>query len=363
MAKMRLDQETTFTMIDAVDLFCGAGGLTAGMSNAGITVHAGYDIERQCEYAYHENNGAAFVAKDVKTVTSDELNSWYGGGTGRYRLLAGCAPCQPFSSYNQGKDTSTDRKWPLLYHFARLISEVQPELVTMENVPDVTKHEVYNDFVKNLESQNYKIWANKVSCVDYGLPQQRRRHVLLASKLGPIELIKPTHLGRPVSVMDVIGDLPRIAAGDCDPDDPMHRSATLTPINMQRILCSREGGTWRDWPPHLVAACHQKESGKTYGSVYGRMKGNDPSPTMTTLCYGFGNGRFGHPQQARAISLREAAILQSFPRDYQFMRPGEITFKAVGRMIGNAVPVRLGEVIGESLLTHIRDIEAAQLRG
>ncbi|PNG40235.1 DNA cytosine methyltransferase [Pseudomonas protegens] len=349
-------------MIDAVDLFCGAGGLTAGMHQAGITVHAGYDIERQCEYAYHENNGAAFIAKDVQQVTKEELNAWYENGQGRYRLLAGCAPCQPFSSYNQGKDTSTDRKWPLLYHFARLIREVQPELVTMENVPDVTKHKVYDDFVESLERQNYKVWASKVSCVDYGLPQQRRRHVLLASKLGPIKIIPPTHIGQPVSVMEKIGDLPRIAAGDCDPNDPMHRSATLTPINMQRILHSREGGTWRDWPAHLVAECHRKPSGRTYPSVYGRMKGSEPSPTMTTLCYGFGNGRFGHPSQARAISLREAAILQSFPRNYQFMRPEDITFKAVGRMIGNAVPVRLGEVIGESLLQHVREFEANQLQ-
>lgn len=345
-------------MIDAVDLFCGAGGLTAGMSRAGITVHAGYDIERQCEYAYGENNEAVFVAKDVQYVTRKELNDWYDNGTGRYRLLAGCAPCQPFSSYNQGRDTSTDRKWPLLYHFERLIREVEPELVTMENVPDVTKHKVYSDFVESLAEQGYEIWAQKVSCVDYGLPQRRQRHVLLASKLGPIEIIPPTHLDDPIKVMDVIGDLPRIAAGECDPNDPMHRAATLTPINLQRILHSKEGGTWRDWPPHLVAECHRKASGKTYPSVYGRMKGDQPSPTMTTLCYGFGNGRFGHPKQARAISLREAAILQSFPRTYQFMKPEQITFKAVGRMIGNAVPVRLGEVIGESLMRHVRNYEA-----
>ncbi|MFA0976933.1 DNA cytosine methyltransferase [Pseudomonas ficuserectae] len=349
-------------MIDAVDLFCGAGGLTAGMLNAGIAVRAGYDIETQCKYAYHENNRAAFVSCDVKDVTAEQLLGWY--RPERYRLLAGCAPCQPFSTYNQGRDTRTDRKWPLLYHFARLIEETEPHLVTMENVPDVTKHQVYRDFVKSIESKGYKIWDGCVSCVDYGLPQKRRRHVLLASKLGqPISIIPPTHKDTHVSVESVIRHLPRIAAGQCDPNDPLHRAASLTPLNFLRITHSRPGGTWRDWPKELVAECHRKESGKTYASVYGRMRADEPSPTMTTLCYGFGNGRFGHPIQNRAISLREAAILQSFPDDYVFMEPKNITFKAVGRMIGNAVPVRLGEVIGESLMNHVREYEAQQAVG
>jgi DNA (cytosine-5)-methyltransferase 1 len=344
-------------MIDAVDLFCGAGGLTAGMRNTGITVHAGYDIERQCEYAYRENNGAAFITKDVKDVTAEELSAWY--RPEHFRLLAGCAPCQPFSSYNQGKDTRDDRKWPLLYAFRRLIQETQPHLVTMENVPDVTKHEVYHDFVQGLRDQHYHIWEGRVACVDYGLPQNRRRHVLLASKLGPIELIAPTHAGSPVTVEQAIGKLPPLTAGECDPNDPLHRAAKLSPLNLARILSSKQGGTWKDWPPGLVADCHRKESGKTYPSVYGRMRSDQPGPTMTTLCYGFGNGRFGHPDQTRAISLREAAILQSFPPEYVFMPPDEITFRAVGRMIGNAVPVRLGEVIGESLMRHVTSHQAA----
>lgn len=340
-------------MIEAIDLFCGAGGLTAGLRKAGIVVHAGYDIEDHCRYAYETNNEAAFECKDVQQVTKAELDAWYTKNKGAYRLLAGCAPCQPFSTYNQGKDTSTDRKWPLLYHFARLIREVQPELVTMENVPDVTKHKVYLDFVRNLKEQNYHVWAERVACVEYGLPQNRRRHVLLASKLGPIKLIPPTHKGEAVTVMEAIGDLPAIAAGERAVNDPLHRAAKLTPLNLQRIIHSKPGGTWRDWPPELVAECHRKESGRTYPSVYGRMRADEPSPTMTTLCYGFGNGRFGHPFQNRAISLREAAVLQSFPYDYQFMEPDKINFRAVGRMIGNAVPVRLGEVIGESLLAHL----------
>ncbi|HFH3237996.1 TPA: DNA cytosine methyltransferase [Pseudomonas aeruginosa] len=344
-------------MIDTVDLFCGAGGLTAGLRRVGVDVRAGYDIDSNCKFAYEENNGATFVTKSVEDVSGNEISGWYRPGA--IKLLAGCAPCQPFSSYNQGRDTKSDRKWPLLYAFKRLIEEVRPELVTMENVPDVTKHEVYHDFVKALEKMEYFVWAERVSCTEYGLPQQRRRHVLLASKLGPISLIGPTHNDHPMTVAETIAHLPPIASGECDPNDPLHRASRLTPLNLKRIIHSRPGGSWKDWPIKLRAECHQRASGKSYPSVYGRMRWDQPSPTMTTLCYGFGNGRFGHPEQNRGISLREAALLQSFPLDYQFMPANNITFKAVGRMIGNAVPVRLGEVIGLSLKAHVEKFKEA----
>lgn len=350
-----LGEILTMHQIDAVDLFCGAGGLTAGLLKTGINVRAGYDIDHNCEYAYRKNNGAEFITESVELTKIEDIAAWY--RPKRIKLLAGCAPCQPFSTYNQGRDTSTDRKWPLLYSFEKLIKGVNPELVTMENVPDVTKHKVYHDFVKSLEDAKYHIWSGTIHCVDYGLPQQRKRHVLLASKLGPITMIPKTH-PEPVSVAQAIGHLPRLAAGETDPDDPLHRAATLSPVNLQRIMLSKPGGTWKDWPEYLRADCHRKPSGKTYASVYGRMRGDKPGPTMTTLCYGFGNGRFGHydSEQNRAISLREAATLQAFPEDYQFMPSDEITFKAVGRMIGNAVPVRLGEIIGLSIQRHLDEL-------
>ena len=137
-------------MIEAVDLFCGAGGLTAGLQKAGVKVKAGYDIEEACRFAFEFNNQASFVNKDVSLVDGNEILQWY--KKGNIRLLAGCAPCQPFSKYNQGKDTRSDKKWPLLYAFARLIKESQPELITMENVPEVIKHQVYHDFVEELKS-------------------------------------------------------------------------------------------------------------------------------------------------------------------------------------------------------------------
>lgn len=338
-------------MIEAVDLFCGAGGLTAGLRQAGVTVRAGYDIEESCRFAYEHNNHAQFIKQDVGELTGDDINGWY-QDPNALRLLAGCAPCQPFSTYNQGKDTTKDKKWPLLGAFARLIKEAQPELVTMENVPSVTKHKIYHDFVESLKDEGYHVWADTVKCIEYGLPQNRRRHVLLASKLGPIELIPATH-PKPVTVKEVIGELEPIPAGVENPNDPMHRASKLSELNMRRIKHSLPGGSWNDWPEELVAGCHTKQSGKTYSSVYGRMRWEEPSPTMTTLCFGFGNGRFGHPEQDRAISLREAAMLQSFPQDYLFSPPDQpVFFRTTGRMIGNAVPVRLGEIIGTSFRQH-----------
>lgn len=339
--------------IEAVDLFCGVGGLTAGLIKSGIKVKAGYDIASECQFAYEFNNNATFVHKDVKDVTATEVSSWYSKDC--VRLLAGCAPCQPFSTYNKGKDTTKDKKWPLLYHFARLIKEVQPELVTMENVPEVTKHKVYQDFIEDLEKLGYLVTAQEVACVQYGVPQTRRRHVVLASKLGRVELIKPTH-SKPITVKEVIYDLEHLKAGEKSNSDPLHVVSKLSEINLKRIKASKPGGTWRDWPEELRAECHKKDSGKFYSAVYGRMHWDQPAPTITTLCFGFGNGRFGHPEQDRAISLREAAIFQTFPLNYQFTPINQrVIFQKVGRMIGNAVPVRLGEVVGLSFISFFKD--------
>lgn len=340
------------SVIEAVDLFCGVGGLSYGLKQAGIEIRGGFDIDPECQYPYEQNIGATFFRKDVGQVKCDEIVRLYSPSS--LRLLAGCAPCQPFSNYSNGREYKSDPKWPLLYQFARLIRELKPELITMENVPNVIKHKVYDDFVDTLKQAGYFVWAEAVKCQEYGLPQTRTRHVLLASRLAPITLIPPTHFGIPRTVEEMIAHLPPIEAGETHADDPLHKAAGMTSLNLERIKASKQSGTWRDWPKELVAACHNKKSGKTYPGVYGRMNWKAPSPTMTTQCYGFGNGRFGHPEQHRAISLREAAILQSFPENYVFTAPNvPISFTAVGRMIGNAVPPRLGEIIGLSLLAHV----------
>ena len=340
-------------------MFCGVGGLTRGLVKAGVDVRLGVDIDPACEYPYVANNNAKFLLKSVEELDVTELGRHF--RKNGIKLLAGCAPCQTFSTYNQ-KATESDKRWWLLLQFSRLVNELSPELVTMENVPRLIEQNVFDEFVANLGAKGYSVSYQVVNCAEYGIPQQRNRLVLLASKLGPISLLTPNEFGnRPRTVKEAIGDLPPLMAGTSHPNDPLHQCSALSEINMRRIKASSPGGTWRDWPRELVADCHKKKSGKTYPSVYGRMTWDDPAPTMTTQFFGFGNGRFGHPEQDRAISLREGAILQSFPPDYEFTRPGErVCQKSLGRLIGNAVPVTLGEVIGTSLLSHVS--EATQKR-
>jgi len=231
----------------------------------------------------------------------------------------------------------------------------------VENVPELQRYPVFDEFLATLTSEGFHFSndAEKrvVYCPDYGIPQHRSRVVIIASQFGPIELIQPTHApDKYRKVSDVLRSLPPLESGAEHRDDPMHRTSELSPLNLRRIRHSKPGGTWRDWPRELVAKCHREKSGKTYPSVYGRMEWDRPSPTITTQFYGFGNGRFGHPEQDRAISLREGAILQSFPKNYKFVKPkGEYCFKTIGRMIGNAVPVRLGEVVGKTIQKHLEE--------
>lgn len=343
--------------IEVVDLFCGIGGLSYGMKSKGLRILAGFDLDWTCQYAYETNNEAKFIYKDIRSVRKEDIIPFYSKKS--IKVLAGCAPCQPFSSYafkNKNKDKD---KYNLLYEFGRLVKEIHPDIVTMENVPAIVSFKlksVFGDFIKTLESENYHISYQVVYCPDYGIPQTRKRLVLLASRLGEIELIAPTHTkDNYVTVRDTIGNLPPLHAGEQCPTDGLHRCRELSPLNMKRIMATPYGGSWKDWPEELVLDCHKKEGGKSFGSVYGRMTWDEPAPTMTTLCTGIGNGRFGHPVQNRAISAREAALFQTFPTTYRFFQnEKEVALTKVSRYIGNAVPPRLGEIIAESIKKHIR---------
>lgn len=345
--------------IACVDLFCGAGGLTRGLIDAGVRVVAGVDLDEACEHPYRTNNSTTFHSLDVAKLKGSKLNRWFGDAS--VRVLAGCAPCQPFSSYSQRYETVGTERWALLNHFARLVREAKPDIVTMENVPTVTKHTVFEDFVTALKGQGYDVWFKVIDCADYGLPQRRRRTVLLASLYGTIELREPKTSTKSMTkkrktVRDVLKALPVLRHGKSDDNDPLHTASHLSDLNYKRIKASKPGGTWRDWPSHLVAKCHRKDTGKSYPGVYGRMTWGEPAPTLTTQFFGFGSGRFGHPSQARGLSLREGAILQGFPRNYSFVPKGEpIHLKILGRLIGNAVPVDLGRVIGQSIVEHVKE--------
>ncbi len=317
---------------------------------------AGIDLDPACRFPYEKNNGPArFVERDISKVAVDELKELFGDA--ELTILAGCAPCQPFSTYAQRYELDgKDGKWGLLYQFARLAKGSMPDVITMENVPTVAKHEVFHDFVDTLTRLGYKVWFDVVDSSRYGVPQMRRRMVLLASRHGDIEMVAPAH-EKPQTVKQAIGRLRPLQAGESAPRDRLHVASALSEKNLKRIKASKPGGTWRDWPDDLIADCHRAESGRTYPGVYGRMEWSKPAPTMTTQCYGFGNGRFGHPEQDRAISLREAAILQSFPRNYAFVPPdGDVSFTVLGRLIGNAVPVNLGRAIARSINQHLASI-------
>lgn len=334
-----------------VDLFCGVGGLTCGLEKAGLDVVAGYDLDATCEYTYTYNNRAKFINKNVEEITGQEIKRQLRGYD--VKVLAGCAPCQPFSSHQKDKKNRKKHKdWKLLYQFGRLVEEVNPHIVSMENVPELEFEQVFKDFVKTLERLKYKVTYKVVNAADYGVPQRRKRLLLLASKKKKIEFIEPTH-SLPVTVRQVIGNLPPIEAGEQNNNDNLHITASLSKLNIERIKHSVPGGTWKDWPKSLLLECHKKASGRTYPSVYGRMRWDDVAPTITTQFTGYGTGRFGHPEQNRALTLREGAMLQTFPQEYSFVPQDEVVvLKNVARHIGNAVPPRLGEIIGLSIKAH-----------
>ncbi|OGH88004.1 MAG: DNA (cytosine-5-)-methyltransferase [Candidatus Magasanikbacteria bacterium RIFOXYC2_FULL_42_28] len=347
--------------IKVVDLFCGIGGLTHGLIKEGLDVVAGIDNDSSCKFGYEYNNKAQFIDSDILKVTPDQINKLFGTKKGTIRVLAGCAPCQPFSRLNLKK--VTEKQLEPLGKFAQLIATVQPDIVSMENVSglaDTNKYPVFAKFIKTLEDNGYKYKYEVVDVSEFGVPQKRKRLVLLASKFGEIELIKRTHKDKRVTVRDVIKHLEPIKDGQTSKKDPLHKARKLDPINLDRIKATpHNGGNSESWSEDLMLDCHKKASGKTYRStVYGRMRWDEPAPTMTTQCIGLGNGRFGHPTQNRAISLREAAIFQTFPENYKFTESEDsMVVTKVAKFIGNAVPVRLGSVIGKSIKNHLKYYE------
>ena len=330
--------------IRAIDVFCGIGGLTYGLRSAGLDVVLGVDTDGSCRYAYEANNdGAVFLETDVRDVHFADIESFFEDS--EITALVGCAPCQPFSSHTRRNTTAGD-DCELVDEFARLVGEGLPHLVSMENVPGLAKHSTFSNFLNLLRDLDYHVDHGVIDFHEYGVPQHRRRLVMVASRLGPVALPKQTNdIGK---VVDFIADLHPIEAGQTWTEDPAHTTLPLSPTNLKRIRQSKPGGTWNDWDEELVNPCHKRAH---YPAPYGRMRWDEPAPTITTqFCY-YSTGRFGHPLQDRALSVREAALLQTFPADYRLVEPdSDITIRKLARHVGNAVPAKIAKLIGSSLV-------------
>ncbi len=343
---------TSLPNISCVDLFCGAGELTCGLEQVGIDVRAGIDSAPMCEHPYAANNNAPFHLASIEDVFARDVIDFWSGG--EVSLLAACAPCQPFSTHTQKGKTLHNLKTPLLNHIRRLIRETRPDIVVMENVPLLLRVRAFVEFISTIQNSGYSIAHGVLNTADYGVPQSRKRLILLASRLGKIHLPPPEIPLRPKTVRDAIGGLPPIPAGGrCDLDQ-LHQASELSPLNLERIRASIPGKSWRDWPPHLVNDCHSNQDRISWRNVYGRMGWHLPAPTITTRFYTYGCGRFGHPEQDRALSLREGALLQSFPAGYEFVPPETTRSKRdIARLIGNAVPPALAKAIGKAVVQSV----------
>lgn len=357
--------------VSAVDLFCGAGGMTCGLEAAGISVEAGVDNEEACRYPYETNNEATFHQYDIKTVAqeSPEKIADLFDEDADFKLLAGCPPCQPFSTLTNSEQSKDHESYPLLDAFKELVRVIEPDYVVMENVHGVYHSEIYQSYEADMNNWGYQLNGyddRSVYCPVFDIPQTRRRWVTLAARDHPVEIqpSPPTRDFQPKTAREAIGHLPKIKAGDTwtgdedhnYPKDELHTARTLSETNLRRVKHSIPGGTWEDWPEELVLECHKDESGQSFDSVYGRMEADKPAPTITTQFYNLGSGRFGHydTEQNRALSLREGALLQTFPGDYEFFEEiDDVGIRKTGVLIGNAVPPKLGEVVGERILEFV----------
>lgn len=360
--------------ITAVDLFCGAGGLSYGLEQAGISVVAGVDKDPDCKYAYEQNIDAPYKQTDVLPLSKDpervhRMFPW----DSDLKVLSACVPCQPYSTMGHAKDTTHEdhQKWGLLKNVKQIVDGVEPDVVVTENVLQIRKDSVYDEFIELLKNNGYHVNSDEnknVYCPEYGIPQNRKRWVVMASKKGEIALPDPPILDEDdyQTVEDQIDHLPPIEAGEVHPELDIHRSRELSDKNLKRIKNMIPGGDWRIWEEKgredLLADCHKKASGRSYKAPYSRMRPDEPSPTITTQFYNYGSGRFGHhdTDQNRAISLLEGALLQTFPEDYDFYEDWEdVGVSNLGRLIGNAVPPQLGKFIGEGILSHVGDTTSA----
>lgn len=335
----------------AVDLFSGCGGLTLGLKNAGFKVKAAVEINDLASETYKKNHPEVKLIKsDIRHVSSSDVMDICGVSKGELDLLAGCPPCQGFSRIhlNNKKKRLSDPRNRLIDEVLRLAAEIQPKVILLENVPNLYRYARYLKFKKELRILGYCISDAILDVSDFCVPQRRRRLVVLASRLGEISHPQPI-IGKKMTVRDAIGHL--AFQNYCD--DPAHNINERRSERVVRLIKSipKDGGSRISLPSSMVLNCHKDQNG--FHDVYGRMKWNDVAPTITGGCINPSKGRFLHPDEDRAITLREAALLQSFPFDYIFsLKNGK---HAAAEMIGNALPPTFSEIQAAGILSHLRD--------
>jgi len=340
--------------LNAVDFFCSGGGMTCGLRQAGIKVLAGIDHDPACKETYEFNNpGSRFLLADIFDLKPRTLEKSLGLRKNDSNLIMiGCSPCQ-FWSVIQTDKTKSKKSRNLLLEFARFVDYFNPGYVLVENVPGILGRKEKSGlakFVANLERKKYRLHYGSVNMSDYGVPQSRRRFSLLATRLhkDPIFPVPDTNKVRVVAdVLGSAGSFREIGPGHNDPTAFNHSTAQITDRNLLRLRkTSKNGGSWLDWSSdeHLKRLRYR---GRGFVDNYGRMRWDRPAPTITTKFISISNGRFGHPEEDRALSIREGATLQTFPKTYVFIPR---YMKTSARMIGNAVPPLFARHLGEAIV-------------
>jgi DNA (cytosine-5)-methyltransferase 1 len=317
---------------EAIDLFCGCGGLTLGLHQAGFHVIGAVELNRLAVETYQRNHrGVRVFESDIRRLDPVAVRKELGLKAGQLSLLAGCPPCQGFSRIRtRNKACSVeDSRNDLLFEYVRFVEAFLPEAVILENVPNLESHHCFSLFLEKLEGLGYKGETRILDASDYGVPQRRKRLIFLAGRNGAIPFASPSR--KRVTVRDVIAHLPAVG----DSGDLLHDSIpAYQPKTLERIRhIPKDGGSRDSLPPELWLPCHKASSG--FKDVYGRMAWDEAAPTITGGCFTPSKGRFLHPEDNRAITLREAAVLQGFPEKYFFPSNNRV---AVGLMIGNAIP-------------------------
>ena len=336
-----------------IDSFCGAGGLGLGLERAGFDILLSFDIDQKCIDTIH-NNQKYFdhpaEAVDIADMLGGKLLQKCGLERGELFLLAGGPPCQGFSIQRRGEDV--DERNDLVLKYGQLIDELYPRYFVMENVTGIAGKRgktILQQLIEWVEEIGYTVHVDLLDAQDYGVPQRRKRYIIVGERkdMG-IHYEYPKATGEHRTVRDTIGMLPEPPADGTDhPEISLHRRDRLSKLNLQRIQAIKEGQGRDDLPENLLADCHKIDSSVIgFRSVYGRMAWDDVAPTITARFDSFTRGKFGHPVQDRSISLREGALLQTFPMDFVFTG----NKVDVARQIGNAVPPKMAECIGKSIM-------------